>query len=196
MAARSSRHRIRSIRKSPTPPSAPSSAAYVASIGLSCTPAPSTSEPRRATASPMRSPHRGQPRVPGQVHRIRGSESNRGRSPIPADTPIEGGPGAEGDRHVLVDPGRVRACSTSCMEAGSRRSGLDSCLRRGLEPAQQRAAPGRMDLRRRRRPADLPAARALSGGRLRTDRPCAAGHGAANAARLHPPRHPLRVREL
>jgi hypothetical protein len=43
---------------------------------------------------------RGQKRVPVSFEYA--DESDRGRYPIPRDAPIEGGPGADGDRHVIV----------------------------------------------------------------------------------------------
>lgn len=49
----------------------------------------------------------GQPRVP--VDFLYGDESDPGPYPIPPDPPIEGGPDADGDRHVLVlDRGACR----------------------------------------------------------------------------------------
>src|ERR671914_3109211 len=42
----------------------------------------------------------GQPRVP--VRFGYAAESDPGPYPIPPDAPVEGGPGADGDRHVLV----------------------------------------------------------------------------------------------
>lgn len=41
-----------------------------------------------------------QPRVP--VHFDYSDESDQGTYPIPPDAPIEGGPGSQGDRHILV----------------------------------------------------------------------------------------------
>ncbi len=81
-------------------PVSPESAAYVASIGLSAHLHPDFgTEP--SYGIPYAVARRGQPRVPVRFTEY-GSESNRGPYPIPPNAPIEGGPGAEGDRHVLV----------------------------------------------------------------------------------------------
>ena len=95
-------------------------------------------------------------------------------------------------------PRKAAARCTSSTDAHSkrRRPELDRGLGRDLQPAQRSPATGRLDLRRRGRPADLPAARALPGGRARRDRPRPAGHGAARpsaATSTPPPTSPPRA---
>ncbi len=81
-------------------PVSPESAAYVASISLTAHLHPDFgTEPSYGIPYAVARP--GQARVPVTFTEY-GSESDRGPYPIPADAPIEGGPGAEGDRHVLV----------------------------------------------------------------------------------------------
>ena len=167
-------------------PVSPESAAYVASIGLSAHLHPDFgTEPSYGIPYAVAAPRAAA--GAGQVHRIRVGIKPRAVSDSRGRTD-RGWPGAEGDRHVLVI--QEGSCMLYELYGAARSgSGLDGCLRRGLQPAQQRAAPGRMDLGRRRGPADLPAARALPGGRLGADRPRAAGDGAArrSAATSTPP---------
>ena len=87
--------------------------------------------------------------------------------PHPADAPIEGGPDSDGDRHVLVvdrDACRLYELYDAHPE---RRRLVERRLGRGLRPAIERPAARRLDLRRRRRPADPPRARPLRRGRRR-----------------------------
>ena len=74
---------------------------------------------------------------------------------------------------------------------GRARHRLGRRLGRGLRPALERAAPRRLDLGRRRRPADLPRPRPLRRGRGRrhpTTR-SASPSRAPSAAYIHPARH-------
>ena len=150
---------------------------------------------RACTCTPTSAPTRLRHSLHGRRRRISrrvpihfteyGAESEPGPYPVPLNAPVEGA-GEEGDRHVLV----LQEGSCKLYELYSaKRSGtrLGSRLGRGVQPAQQRAAPGRLDLGRRRRPADLPAARALSEVRAGRDRTRAARDRPAHAARLHPP---------
>ena len=84
--------------------------------------------------------------------------------------------------------------ASSTSSTRSTRSGrrLEGRLGRDLEPALERAAPGRLDVGGRRRAADLPGPRALRRGRARRDRPCAALHGLADAQGVRLPGAPLR----
>jgi hypothetical protein len=68
-----------------------------------------------------------------------------------------------------------------------------SRMRRRRKPQLKRAAPGRLDLRRRRRAADPPRPRTIRRGRSRPDRPRASLHRRANAQRLHLPGMPPRI---
>ena len=112
-----------------------------------------------------------------------GDESDPGPYPVPANAPIEGGAASDGDRHVLVvDRGacllyelyRAFPHADGSWEADSGAS---------LRPELARAAAGRLDLGRRRGPADLPRPRALRRGGGRRDPPRAALHGPAARAR-------------
>ena len=119
-------------------------------------------------------------------------ESNRVRYPIPRGVHIEGGAGADGDRHaLLVDRD---ACKLYELFALKRvRRALDRRLGRDVVAAHEQAAPARLDLRRRRRPADPARARALRRGAARAHRPRAALHGLPVAQRVRLPRAPLRL---
>ena len=91
---------------------------------------------------------RGQRSVPVQFEYA--SESDGRRYPLPRRVPIEGGPGADGDRHVIVvDRSRCRLFELFAAYpqdgALARRLGCD------LEPALEPDAPARLDLGRRRR---------------------------------------------
>ena len=160
-----------------THPSSPNSAAYVASIGLTAHLHPDFgTNPSYGIPYSVVGPR--QPKVPIKFTEF-GDESDPGPYPIPPKAPIEGG-GARGsgDRHVLV------VQEGSCMlyelySAQAQGRGMARGLRRRLQPAQRRAAARRMDLRGRRRTADLPAARPLPGGSRRADRPRAARDRAA-----------------
>jgi hypothetical protein len=80
------------------------SAEYVASIGRSATLHPdfgSGSFDGGPIGIPFAVVSGTQPRVP-IVFTAYGDESDPGPYPVPADAPIEGGPRADGDRHVLV----------------------------------------------------------------------------------------------
>ena len=78
-------------------------------------------------------------------------------------------------------------------DAHNGRRPLGGRLRRHLRPQLQRAAPRRLDLGRRRRPArSCPAWCATTRSAARRDHPRPALHRVAHAARLHLPGHPLR----
>ena len=67
------------------------------------------------------------------------------------------------------------------LRAVRRSSGKEGRLRRDLEPELERAAAGRLDVGRRRRPADPPRPRPLRRGRRGLDRPRAPVHRPAHA---------------
>ena len=156
----------------------PLSDSYIASIGAercTCTPT-SARTPRYGIPYAVVGPH--QPRVP-----INFSEYGANPSPGPtrcrSNAPVEGA-GEEGDRHVLVL--QTHACKLYELYSAQRNGRrLGSRLGRRVQPAQQRAAPGRLDLGRRRRAADLPAARALPARCARAHRPRAARDRLAHA---------------
>ena len=79
-----------------------------------------------------------------------------GRLPDPGLPKIEGA-GAGGDRHLLmVDKTACRLWEL--LRRGPLEPAAGGRLRRDLGPPLERAPAGRLDLRRRRRPADLPRA--------------------------------------
>ena len=87
------------------------------------------------------------------------------------------GRGADGDRHVIVvDRTRCRLYElfAAYPQAGGAR--WTRRLGRDLEPALEPAAPARLDVGRRRRPADPARAGPLRRGQARRDRPRAALH--------------------
>jgi hypothetical protein len=90
-----------------TRPVHPSSAQYVASIGLTTTFHADFGSGvwPPGTNSPIGIPYvevpAGQPMVP-IIFTAYGDESDPGPYPVPADAPIEGGPDSTGDRHVIV----------------------------------------------------------------------------------------------
>ena len=113
-----------------------------------------------------------------------GDESDPGPYPIPPDAPVEGG----GDRHVLV----VRQGECKLYELfAAERAGAGWTAGSGavFDLRSNALRPRRLDVRRRRRPADPPRARAPRRGRRRRDPPCAPRHRPADLGRLHPPRH-------
>ena len=131
-----------------------------------------------------------QPLVP-ITYTAYGDESDPGPFPIPLDAPVEGG-GAGGDRHVLVL--RQGTCDLFELFVGIRNgSGWNAALRRPLRPHVERAAPARLDERRRRRAADPARAGALRRGRRRRHPPRHPGHVQRDPARLHPPGDALGV---
>ena len=137
-------------------------------------------------------------------------ESDPGPYPIPPSPPIEGGddPLNLGDRHILVV--RQGACTLYELYHSWKEGdwngeftcavpGCDTRLVRpvggGLRPRFERPAAGRLDLGRRRRPADLSRSGALRRGRNRRDPPRPALHGRHLAHELGlagPPRRPAR----
>ena len=122
-------------------------------------------------------------------------ESDGRRYPIPRRVPIEGGAGADGDRHVIVvDRSRCRLYELFAAYPAGRRSALARRLRRDLEPALEPDAAARLDLGRRRRAADPAGTRPLRRGAPRPHRPRAALHGRAYPARVRLPGPALRVR--
>ena len=90
-------------------------------------------------------------------------ESDPGPYPFGPDTPIEGGAQSTGDRHALmVNPS---TCTLyELYDAQLQRVGLHRRLRGDLEPQLERPASERLDLGRRRRPADPAGAPALRRG--------------------------------
>ena len=104
----------------------------------------------------------GAPQGPGRLH-LRRARATGCATRSARDTRIEGGRGSDGDRHaIIVDTGTLPALRDSSTP-GQRRP-LAGRLRGGVVAAQQRAAPRRLDLRRRRRPADPARAAALERG--------------------------------
>ncbi len=125
-----------------------------------------------------------------------GSESSPGPFPIPAGAPVEGGAHAEGDRHVLVvDKLHLQALRALRRPLrGDPEAPLGRRRGRRMGPPLGRPAPRRLDLRRRRRPADLPRPRPLRRSRRGPRRPRDPGHHGQHPQRLDPPRLPLRRR--
>jgi hypothetical protein len=91
-------------------PVADNSSAMIAAIGAGDTLHPDFGSGRYEGAPigiPFKTVSKRQKRVPVSFEYA--DESDRGRYPIPRNAPIEGGPGSEGDRHVLlVDRDRCR----------------------------------------------------------------------------------------
>ena len=139
------------------------------------------------SGSRSRSSAAGQPRVP--VRFGYADESDPGPYPIPPDAPVEGGPAADGDRHVLVvQDGSCRLYELFDAHREGRR--LAGRVGGGLRPAGQRAAAGRLDLGRRRRAADPGRAGPLRRGGQGPGRPRHPGHRRrSQAAYLWPARH-------
>ena len=139
-----------------------SSPASSRSAATSCTP---TSARTRPTASRTSWCPQNQPLVP-ITYDAYGDESDPGPFPIPLGRAGRGG-GVDGDRHVLV----VRQGTCDLFElcrAFPRRRRVGGRRRRPLRPHAERAAPARVDQRRRRRPADPARAGPLRrGGRRR-----------------------------
>ena len=102
-------------------------------------------------------------------------ESDPGPYPIPPDAPVEGGPDAGGDRHVLVVQAgscRLYELFDAHREGGGWRAGSGAVWDLRVQPA----ATGRLDLGGRRRAADPGRAGPLRGGGQGPDRPCDPGH--------------------
>ena len=160
----------------------PRSAAWVASIGSGRFLHPDFgSDP--SYGIPYSVVPAGQPKVPISFTDY-GDESDPGPYPIPSGARIEAG----GDAHVLVASGRLPPLRA--VRGGPQRHRLDRRVRRGLRPALQRAAAGRLDLGRRRRPADPARTGPPGRGAGRAHRPRAAVHRRHHPARLHHPGHP------
>ena len=116
-------------------------------------------------------------------------ESDHVGYPIPASPKIEGG----SDRHILmVDRDACRLYELFAARKTS--SALARRQRRDLGPALQRAAAGRLDERRCRRPADPARPRPLRRGRRRRDPARAAVHDQPDPQGLHLPGPPPRQR--
>ena len=108
---------------------------------------------------------------------------NRVPYPIPAHVHIEGGAHATGDRHaILVDKSTCRLYELYDLRHAGH--GWTAGLRRGLEPPLEPPPARGLDVRRRRRAADLPRPRALGRGQAWRDRPRAPLHRAGDAARV------------
>jgi hypothetical protein len=121
-------------------------------------------------------------------------ESDRGPYPIPRNAPIEGGPSADGDRHVIVvDRDRCRLLRAVRRVPGLRRQALARRLRRDLESPLEPPAPAQLDLCGRGRPADPAWPGTLRRGPPRRDRPRPSLHRAAHAPRVRLSRAPLRL---
>jgi len=112
-------------------------------------------------------------------------ESDRGPYPIPRNAPVEGGRSSDGDRHVIVvDRPRCRLYElfAAYPENGGARWRAGSWRR--LEPSLEPHATARLDLGRRRRPADSAGAGPLRRGQARPHRPRAALHRQPHAQGL------------
>ena len=177
-------------------PVAAGSARYIASIGLDAPVHPDfgTVWDGAPNGIPYAVVSDSTPKVP--VSFLYASESDRGPYPIPRNVPIEGGPHGSGDRHVIVVD-RSTCTDYELYDAypndGGRRWTAGSGAIFNLR--SDRAAPGRMDLGRRRRAADPARARALRRGRRRRHQPCAALHRAVHRRPLRLPR-PTRCLDL
>ena len=121
-------------------------------------------------------------------------ESDGSRYPLPANVADRG----RRERRRRPPRARRRQGPLPAVRAlrrppARRRRTLARRLGRDLRPAVQQAAPRRLDVRRRRRPADPPRPGALRRGREGLDRPRDPLHRAPHAQRLHPPGAPLRI---
>ena len=147
----------------------------------------------RADRDPVRDGRRRQPRVPRELRLRR----RVGPRPLPDPSRASrsrAAASADGDRHVIVvDRARCRLYElfAAYPQAGGAR--WQRRLGRDLEPALEPAAPARLDLGGRRRPADPARARPLRRGQARPHRPRAPLHGADAPAGLHLPGPPLRL---
>ena len=91
---------------------------------------------------------------------------------------------------IVVDRARCRLYELFDAHPLDGRRPLARGLGRDLQPALEPAAPARLDVRRRRRPADPARARALPRGEARPDRPRAPLHRVRDAPRfIYPARH-------
>ena len=130
--------------------------------------------------------------VPAGQARVRSGSATPARGPgpypIPPDAPVEGGPDAGGDRHVLVVQAgtcRLYELFDAHREGGGWRPG-----RGGVGPALEPAAAGRLDLGRRRRAADPGRAGPLrGGGQGRVDHAIRVTVDRSQAGHLWPARH-------
>ena len=111
-------------------------------------------------------------------------ESDPGPYPFGPDTPIEGGAQSTGDRHALmVNPS---TCTLyELYDAQYSAVGLDRGLRGDLEPQLERPAAQRLDLGRRRRPADPARAAALRRGAVGRHHPRHPHDGRVDGQRVH-----------
>ena len=170
-------------------PASPNSQAYVESIGLEAHLHPDFGT-NPGYGIPFEVVGAAQPKVPIKFTKYR-SESDPGPYPIPPDAAIEGGgKKGKGDKHVLVRAGRLLQALRALQSRPQGRR-LEGRLGRGVRPAQQRAAARRLDLGRRGRAADLPAARALPGGRAkaRSNTRCGSPCRARQRGYIHPATH-------
>ena len=163
----------------------PKSAAFVESIGAGATMHPDFGSGLWEGAPigiPVTTVRAGQAKRHGRL-RVRGGERPR-PVPDPARREDRGrartGP-ATGTSSSTTRP-RAGRTSSSTRTRGRRLAGR---LRRDLRPADQQAAPGRLDLGRRGRAVDLRRAGAVRGGRGRPHRPRDPDHGAAHPHRVH-----------
>ena len=94
------------------------------------------------------------------VFTLYGSESDPGPYPIPTNAPIEGGSGSTGDRHTLaVDLGNCKLYEL--YYAFPTASGWNAGSGAVFDFSSNALRPGPLDVRRRRRAADLPRPRPL-----------------------------------
>ena len=127
---------------------------------------PDFGSPARSTASPTRSSARASQAAPDPLHRLRLRKQLPARSRSPAGSPVEGGRPLPGRPPRPRRRPRQLQDSTSSTDAHLRRPATEdrtgTPIRRGrMGPPLGRPAPRRLDLRRRRRPADLPRPRPL-----------------------------------
>ena len=113
-----------------------------------------------------------------------GDESDHGAYRVPLKALVEGGQTSDGDRHVLaVDSARCKLYELYRAFARKRpKPHWNADVRRDLGPALGGAAPRRLHLGRRRRPADLPRPGPLRRGGGRPHRPRDPGHLRARPA--------------
>ena len=84
-----------------------------------------------------------------------GDQSDPGPYPVPTNAPIEGGPTAGGDRHVLViDQRQLHPLRDVQLLSAAQRL-VERGERRGVQPQLQRFAPRHLDLSRCGGPAHL-----------------------------------------
>ena len=169
----------------------PSSAAWTATIGTSShvhADFGSGTVGRRTDRHPVHHGRR-RPATGPRLVRLRRRERSRA-VPDPVRRPDRGRAGVDGDRHVLVvDNSDCHLYEMYAAYPAERRA-WQTRLGRRLRPALQRPAAGRLDVGRRRRPADPARAGPLRRGGRRPHRPRDPLHRADHPVDLHLARPP------